>query len=830
MESGRFVEVNDAATKIYGYSQDEMVGKNGLELDIWINPREREPFYSELKNQGQIRNYEVKERRKSGEQFYALVSTEIISIHSNRYLVSIIHDITNHKMAEKALRESEDKYRSIFDNAIIGFYQVTPEGRFLSANNHAARILGYESGEELIRTISDIDTQIYADPDARKIARQIIREKGILENFEVQCRHKDGHLVWVSFTSRLVRDPGGNILYHEGMSQDISKRKELEEQLRASERKYLELFENMSSGVAIFRAVDNGTDFLFIDINPAAERIERINRTDLIGQRITNVLSGVRELGLLDRFHRVWKTGKMEYVPPVLYQNDRIPGAWREGWVFRLPTGEIISIYNDITDRKITELALLKEKEFISQLIETIPDTMFLFDPDTEHPVMWNQALQRISGYSFEEIQNMRLPSDWFSKEDLMKVSEMKKKALQGQYISFEMSLHTKRGELIPTEYSATVLPDYYEKGPLILAIGHDISERKKVDAELEKLRILLSEGQKIAQIGSFEYIINTHEMIWSEEEFRIYGLEPYTRSPTYEEMITTYIHPDDVDMLDKTFKNALQTGSTFDMEYKIINPDKTVRIIKSRALPYYGEQGNLVKYIGITHDITELKQAEQALLQSNQKLNLLTSLTRHDILNLLSVIDGSLTIAIDSKNTDNLFKYINYAKDAGKRIADIIGFTEEYQDFGIISSGWHNVVQLIESVRKEILLGSITIDIQIPSSLEIYGDPIIRKVFSTLLQNAVRHGQIITNIHFFITKSHDALIITCSDNGIGIPPEKKELIFNHGYGEHTAVGLFIAREILSITGLTIKECGIEGDGATFEILIPAGKWRNILD
>ena len=113
-----------------------------------------------------------------------------------------------------------------------------------------------------------------------------------------------------------------------------------------------------------------------------------------------------------------------------------------------------------------------------------------------------------------------------------------------------------------------------------------------------------------------------------------------------------------------------------------------------------------------------------------------------------------------------------------------------------------------------------------IPQNLEIYADPIIRKVFSTLIENAIRHGGEITHIRLSSHMGENTQIITCDDDGLGVPSGEKGSIFDHGFGKNTGIGLFLAREILSITGLSIREVGIPGEGARFEILVPSGKFR----
>lgn len=228
----------------------------------------------------------------------------------------------------------------------------------------------------------------------------------------------------------------------------------------------------------------------------------------------------------------------------------------------------------------------------------------------------------------------------------------------------------------------------------------------------------------------------------------------------------------------------------------------------------------------GYTIDITERKQAEEALSESNKKLRLLTSLTRHDIYNQLSAVNLSLDMAIDSLDLTEVHESFSRAQRSCERIKEIIGFTREYENFGIISSNWQPIHHLIESAKMEISFGSATLENRIPEDLEVYADPIIRKVFTTLMENAIRHGGEISRIRFFSQESDNSLFITCEDDGLGVPPEEKFLIFNHGYGSNTGIGLFLAREILSITGLTIRETGSFEEGARFEITVPAGRYR----
>jgi len=156
---------------------------------------------------------------------------------------------------------------------------------------------------------------------------------------------------------------------NEKLTREIEERRRTEEALQESEAKYRALFENMINAVAVYRAVDDGEDFVFADFNSAAERIEGVDRKDILGKRVTEAFPGVKELGLFEVFQRVWRSGKSEYFPEGIYQDQRHPPTWRENWVYRLPGGLIVAVYNDITQRKQAEEELARYREHLEELV-----------------------------------------------------------------------------------------------------------------------------------------------------------------------------------------------------------------------------------------------------------------------------------------------------------------------------------------------------------------------------------------------------------------------------------------------------------------------------
>ena len=161
-----------------------------------------------------------------------------------------------------------------------------------------------------------------------------------------------------------------------------------------------------------------------------------------------------------------------------------------------------------------------------------------------------------------------------------------------------------------------TVFP--VEEG--LAVISRDITKRKQAEAVSESLRFMLSEAQAIAHVGSFEYVAETGATVWSDEQCRIYGIPPGSPSPSYDEMLRRFYHPDDAALLHETFTAALRTGSVYELEHRIIRPDGSVRFIHDRAHPYFDEQGKLLRYVGATVDITERRLAEEALRESEAR------------------------------------------------------------------------------------------------------------------------------------------------------------------------------------------------------------------
>jgi PAS domain S-box-containing protein len=241
---------------------------------------------------------------------------------------------------------------------------------------------------------------------------------------------------------------------------------------------------------------------------------------------------------------------------------------------------------------------------------------------------------------------------------------------------------------------------------------------------------------------------------------------------------------------------------------------------------PILDETQSLVGAVHSMRDITDRRRAEKALIRANRKLALLSGITRHDINNQLLVLNGFLK-RLHAKALDPLLEdYFNRIIHASSRISAMIRFTKEYEQIGVGAPVWQDCHTLVESAAHDVVLGNTQLANDIPAGAEVFADPLIVKVFYNLMDNAVRYGGKITTIRFSVLESGDDRIILCEDDGNGVAADEKEKIFEQGFGKNTGLGLFLAREILDITGITIKETGEPGKGARFEMVVPKGMFR----
>jgi PAS domain S-box-containing protein len=350
-----------------------------------------------------------------------------------------------------------------------------------------------------------------------------------------------------------------------------------------------------------------------------------------------------------------------------------------------------------------------------------------------------------------------------------------------------------------------------------------DITDLKNTEAALreseEKYRHIIEEMQDLF----YRTDLNGKITLLSPSAAKIAGYDSIDQL-IGQDVTTVYADPAERDRLLAALR---ERGSVDAYPLNLKTRDGSIRHVTASTHFYHNARGEIRGVEGVLHDITEQRKAEDALRMANKKLNLLSSITRHDIRNQLMALMAFLELSEESVNNPaRLAEFLKKNRKIADTIARQITFTKEYEDLGLKAPSWQNISACIEKVLAGLPVGEVRI-IGETAGLEVFADPLVEKVFYNLIDNALRYGgEQMTTVRITSHAAGSSLVLVFEDDGAGIDTRDKKMLFEKGFGKNTGLGLYLTREILSITGITITETGIPGKGARFEMMIPAGGFR----
>ena len=453
---------------------------------------------------------ELKARR------FTQADLEMLMLFANHATIAVERTRT-----EEALRESEERFRGIAERSFDAILTVDLEGRITYASPAVERITGYSQSEMLGASFQKFlpESEI---PNGMRILSEAVTGD-VATSVEANILKKDGSVACFEFAgSPILKD--GKLAGFQGIARDVTERKRMETALKESEERYRMMFRSMGDAVSVYEAVDQGNDFVFRDFNEAAERIEKVKSEDVIGRSVLEVFPGLKDLGLFEVFQRVWRTGKPEHLPAGIYKDKRIVG-WRENYVYKLPSGELVAVYQDITNRKRLEEELRQYSLHLERLVNERTKELRSARERLEYVISSNPAViytgkpladgsdfvltyvsERVSAMlGFEPQDFVGHPEVWERRvhpEDLRPaLSQVPRLWKEGQY-AFEYRFLHRDGTYRWIREEAKMVRDTDGKPIEVNGYWTDVSERKRLEEELVKSQRLAAIGETSAMVG----------------------------------------------------------------------------------------------------------------------------------------------------------------------------------------------------------------------------------------------------------------------------------------------------------------------------------------
>lgn len=837
----RLIRWNKAHETITGYSASELDGMQILELFKGDETaiREISGVVNRTFRDGQA-TAEAYLRTKAGKTIPFFFTAKRLEIDGHPYFTGVGIDITERNKAqdelraayeqitaseeelreqlkvleesESQIRESEEKYRQVVEHSPLGmhFYELK-EGNvlvFSGANPAADSILGIShdqfTGKQITDAFPDLGKtdipdnyhRIARDGGTWQVNRVIYRGEGISGSFAVQA-----------FQIR----PGAMV----AVFSDTTEQMMAEKALRDSEERFRRIADNAQDMIYRMTLPDGKYEY----VSPAVKVMTGYSPEDWYANPL--LLKQMIHPDWAGYFRDQWGELLAGNVPPT-YEFQIIDRTGRTHWLnqrnvlIRQDDGRPIAlegIVTDVTRRKHTEKALHDMERLYHDIVDNSHDIIYTINPEgimTFVSPSWTSNL----GHQPDEIVGRNI-CEFIHEDDIAACREFLNNTLSsgitqpGQEFRIYNKDHSVRW------YRTTLKAVSNDRGEIVTLIGNafDFTEhRRSQDALRESERRYRSVIENI-QDGLFRTNQEGRIVMASPSAARMFGYNNageilghkithfYKNPEVHQTIADTMNHNGKIS--DFTVELRQRDGSTF---WGSIN----AHLLDDGS----GSPGCME---GSIHDVTDRHVMEQAVREANRKLSLLNSITRHDVANQLTALEGFIQIASMIKTDPVVRDYLHKIGRVADTIAHQIEFTRTYQELGDRMPAWFRIETIISRAECRIpvrLSASCR-------SIEIFSDPLLERVFFNLFDNAVRHGARVTEITIRCEREPEGMIVIVEDDGIGIPLGEKEKIFERGFGRNTGLGLFLAKEILAITGIGIRETGIPGSGARFEISVP---------
>jgi PAS domain S-box-containing protein len=650
-DGSRFLSVNQCASRITGYSREELLAQSltGLTDDAGGAAFSRR-VASRLAGDTGDESTELRVRTKAGEWRDLLLNVAGFTIENGRpqRVLVIAHDITERKKAEALLAASEEQYRLLFElNPDPMWIFDESSLRFLAVNEAAVKHYGWSREEFLRMTVKDV-----RPPEERpKLVRVLEKQRGSRAPFVGAWRHwkRDRTVIDVEVTSSTIRFQGRDARL--GMVKDVTERRRAEDRIaadvaaltrmhtfsvRALEAAGLQplLQEAMDTAVGLLNAskgtlqllegdtlriaAQRGHKRAFLEFFATAESVvpvcgeatrrgervlvEDVEQSPLFAGRASLAVLRAAGVRAVLSTPLVTRAGRLLGVLTTHWAAPHLPTE-QELWQLDLLTRQVA----DLIQQRQAEETLRESEAKYRSVVERASDGICVVQDG--RLIYVNDRLAELGGYRTAELLGTEFLQH-VHPDDRAAVSERYRRRLNGDRMgtSYEARLRVRGGGELTVEISGAVAK--FDGRPADIVLIHDITERRRAEEALRASEARLRLAQHAAKSGTWEWDLRTNENVWSDELWPLYALDRDTCQPSYETWLAS-IHPDDRDSVARTVNEAAATGSELNVEWRVNGENRPVRWLMSRGQPQRDDSGQVTRYVGIVLDITERKRSE---------------------------------------------------------------------------------------------------------------------------------------------------------------------------------------------------------------------------
>lgn len=848
---GNIVTWNQGAEKIKGYSANEVIGKH---YSIFFTKEQIQSKDPQRNLKSAIRNGRFETQawrlRKDGSRFCSdVVITPIYDGEGNlKGFTKITKDITDRKKDEEKIKKALEQLEQAQELAHLGSWEVDLLTNEITWSDELYRIYGLKPGDQQVKLGEFMKYNHDDDIDyvAGIMNRAVENKKPF--TFDYRIINAKGYLRVLHTHGEVYADKKGKAIKMAGTVQDITERKIAEEQIiktvkQLNEAQHMAHIGSWEYDVKTKKRTWSDEMFRIYgferkEVKWDLEEFRKftVDEDKDVHKEVHDAIFKEKEPFSYD--YRInTRKGELRYLQV-------------KGIVITDDKGEPVKITGttqDITEQKLADEKIKESRERFKLLVNAQSEMgEGVSITEGSRFVYVNEALCKMYGYTEEELLSMPSYFDMIPPSERERLMEKTKKRIEGEKVEEgdETSIMRKDGSIIQIEYSRKLInsgiPNHF------VSIIRDITERKKEEEKMDKMNKELSEAQRLAHLGNWEWDIKTDVVSWSDELYNIFGIKKEEIGNGYKGYLLN-VHPDDKDMVKQILSKARKDKKPFVIDYRILHTNGHIRNVNARGVVLTDANNNAIKIAGTVQDTTEMikvkKDLEVAQEMVKAKQQFLANMS-HEIRTPMNVIIGFTKVILKTDLTAKQKEYLEGIKisgetllvlindildlakvDAGKMVFENIPFK--------LTSSINAILHLFEGKIFEKNLNLIKeFDANLPNV--IVGDPVrLHQIILNLISNAVKfthEGQITISAHLLEEDDEEATIeFSVSDTGIGIEPEQQKIIFEKFQQASsstarlfggTGLGLAIVKQLVEAQNGIVKLKSERGKGSEFSFII----------